>query len=216
MPFYMWPTGGPTGPCSRCRDDYVDVDLVNEYCLGESAVIHEKGDYLIFDFNSETGDFDWEDTEGWLASLISLREDILGGDYRSLYLAWLYCVQMHEMDNEEPQPPVPPNLADLNATLKSFVDFMRIDTDLIAVAADNSLSESRQTEPEALRTWIRNLPAGEKDEILFRLVVETSKTAASMSPSISSIILLRINTVRSIPFGGSGPSVFSSKPAVDT
>ena len=148
----------------------VDVDLVKKYCPGDSAVIHEKGDHLIFEFTSETDDYEWEEGEGWLSSLISLRADILNSDYRSLYLAWLFCAQMEEMEDDELEPPVPPNLADLNAPLKSFVDFMRIDTDLIAVAAENSISEGRQTDPEALKTWIHNLPASEKDDILFRLV----------------------------------------------
>ena len=34
----------------------VDVDLVKKYCLGDSAVVHEKGDHLIFEFTSETDD----------------------------------------------------------------------------------------------------------------------------------------------------------------
>ncbi len=148
----------------------VDVDLVNKYCPGGSAVIHEKGNHLIFEFTSETEDHEWEEGEGWLSSLISLRADIINGDYRSLYLAWLFCAQMEEMEDDESEPPVPPNLADLNAPLQSLVDFMRIDTDLIAVAAENSTSEDRQTDPEALTTWIQNLPASEKDDILFQVV----------------------------------------------
>jgi len=148
----------------------VDVNLVKRYCPGESAIIHEKGNHLIFEFTSQTEDYEWEEGEGWLSSLISLRADILNGDYRSLYLAWLFCVQMEEMEDDELEPPVPPNLAKLNAPLKSFVDFMRIDTDLVAVAAENSISEDRQTDPKALKTWIHNLPANEKDDILFRLV----------------------------------------------
>jgi hypothetical protein len=148
----------------------VDVDLVNKYCPGGSAVIHEKGNHLVFEFTSETEDHEWEQGEGWLSSLISLRADIINGDYRSLYLAWLFCAQMEEMEDDESEPPVPPNLADLNAPLQSLVDFMRIDTDLIAVAAENSTSEDRQTDPEALKTWIHNLPASEKDDILFQVV----------------------------------------------
>jgi hypothetical protein len=38
------------------------------------------------------------------------------------------------------------------------------------VAAENSTSEDRQTDPEALKTWIHNLPASEKDDILFQVV----------------------------------------------
>jgi hypothetical protein len=154
----------------RVPRNLVDVDLVKKYCTGDSAVIHEKEDLLIFEFTSETDDYEWEEGEGWLSALISLRADILHGDYRSLYLVWLFCVQMEEMEDDELEPAVPPNLTELNAPLKSFVDFMRIDTDLIAVAVENSSSEDRQTDSKALKTWIHNLPAKEKDDILFRLV----------------------------------------------
>ena len=65
------------------------------------------------------------------------------------------------MEDDDLEPPVPPNLAELNAPLKSLVDFMRIDTDLVAVASENSVSEDRQTDPKALKKWIRNLPASE-------------------------------------------------------
>ena len=71
----------------------VDVDLVNQYCTGESAIIHEKGNHLIFEFTSETENYEWEEGEGWLSSLISLRSDIIHGDYRCLYLTWLFCAQ---------------------------------------------------------------------------------------------------------------------------
>jgi hypothetical protein len=77
---------------------------------------------------------------------------------------------MEEMEDNELEPAVPPNLAELNAPLKSFVDFMRIDTDLVAVASEYSISEDRQTDPKALKTWIHNLPVSEKNDILFRLV----------------------------------------------
>jgi hypothetical protein len=148
----------------------VDVDLVKKYCPAESARIHEKGDHIIFEFTSQTEDYDWEEGEGWLSSLISLRADILHGDYRSLYLAWLLCAQMEEMEDDELEPPVPPNLADLDAPLNSFVDFMRIESDLIAVTAENSVSKDRQTDHKALKKWIHNLPENEKDDILIRLV----------------------------------------------
>ncbi len=78
----------------------IDVDLAKEYCLGDSATIHEKGEYLIFEFTSETEDYEWEEGEGWLSSLISLRSDILHGDYRCLYLAWLFCAQMDEFEEK--------------------------------------------------------------------------------------------------------------------
>jgi len=119
----------------RVPQKLINVGLANEYCMGESAVIHKKGEYLIFEFLSETDDPEWEEGEGWLSSLISLRSDILGGDYRCRYLAWLFCAQMQEIGGDEVEPPVPPNLGELNAPLESFVNFMRIDADLLSIAS---------------------------------------------------------------------------------
>ena len=152
----------------------IDFDLATQYCIGESAVIFEKGEHLIFEFTSEADDFEWEEGENWLSSMISLRANIIGGDFRSLYLAWLFCAQMEEIDDTALEPPVPPNLASLNAPLKSLVDFMRIDTDLVAVAAGNSTSENRHADPKVLKTWIGNLPEEEKNDILFRLIGENN------------------------------------------
>ena len=79
-----------------------------------------------------------------------------------------------EMEYDELEPPVPLNLASLNAPLKSLVDFMRIDTDLVAVAAENSTSENRHADPKVLKTWIGNFTEGEKNDILFRLIGENN------------------------------------------
>ena len=148
----------------------IDIDVAAQYCAGESAVIHEKGEYLIFEFISETENFEWEEGKGWLSSLISLRSDIIQGDYRCLYLVWLFCAQMHEMGYDELEPPVPPNLSDLNAPLKRFVDFMRMDIDLLAVAAEKSERANPKTDEHALKTWIGNIPEKEKNDILFKLI----------------------------------------------
>ncbi|HIJ41317.1 MAG TPA: hypothetical protein HPP90_09605 [Deltaproteobacteria bacterium] len=149
----------------------VNFDLIKEYCGGENATAYKKGENLIFQFISDTDDPEWEEGEGWLSSLITLRSDILQGDCRCLYLGWLYCAQMEDFEEDELEPPVPPNLGSLNAPLKNFVDFMRIDNDLVAVAAKNSASTEVQqaVDEKALNTWISQLPEKEKDNILLRL-----------------------------------------------
>jgi len=149
----------------------IDLDLASQYCIGDSWTIFEKGDYLIFDFTSETEDYDWEEGEGYLSPLISLRFDLIRGDYRCLYLAWLFCAQMDEIEADEEEPPVPANLGNLNASLESFADFMRIDKDLIQVAAENSIAEQKSVQnDQKLKIWIDGLPNNEKDTIIFRLI----------------------------------------------
>jgi len=149
----------------------INLDLASQYCIGDSWTIYEKGDYLIFDFTSETEDYDWEEGEGYLSPLISLRSDLIRGDYRCLYLAWLFCAQMDEIEDDEKEPPVPANLRNLNASLESFADFMRLDKDLIQVAAENSIAEQKLVQnDQKLKIWISGLPNSEKDTIIFRLI----------------------------------------------
>ena len=150
----------------------INFERVKQYCYGDNVTAYKKGENLIFQFISETEDPEWEEGEGWLSSLITLRSDILHGDYRCLYMGWLYGAQMDDFEDDELEPPVPPNLGDLNGPLNSFADFMGIDIDFVAVAAQKSAArESHQAaDQKSLSAWISNLPEKEKDHILLRLI----------------------------------------------
>lgn len=170
----------------------IDLDLASKYCIGDSWTIYEKGDYLIFDFTSETEDYDWEEGEGYLSPLISLRSDLIQGDNRCLYLAWLFCAQMDELEDDEEEPPVPANLGNLNASLESFADFMRIDKDLIQVAAEKSIAEQKSIQnDQKLKIWVDELPKSEKDTIIFRLINDGD-------PHIGNELLQRFRKTQSI------------------
>ncbi len=176
----------------RIPQKLIDLDLASQYCIGDSWTIYEKGDYLIFDFTSETEDYDWEEGEGYLLPLISLRSDLIRGDYRCLYLAWLFCAQMDEIEDDEEEPPVPANLGNLNASLESFADFMRLDKDLIQVAAENSIAEQKSVKnDQKLKIWIGGLPNSEKDTIIFRLINDND-------PHIGNELLQRFRKTLSI------------------
>ena len=67
------------------------------------------------------------------------------------------------------EPPCPPGLGKLTAPLEAFVEFMRIDRDLIDVAAAAS-PELVATDDAALKGWVAALPEAEKTMLLARLV----------------------------------------------
>ncbi len=78
---------------------------------------------------------------------------------------------MGEIGDNEFEPVVPSNLGNLNAPLKSFTDFLRIDSDLITVAEENSASmDNRIKYQKKLKSWIKSFSEKGKDEILFRLI----------------------------------------------
>jgi hypothetical protein len=87
-----------------------------------------------------------EDAEGSLSAIVGVRAEIAAGDLRPLYLAWLAGYGTWERDedafdrehDDELEPPVPPGLATLTASQQALADFLRLDDDLLNVAATTS------------------------------------------------------------------------------
>ncbi len=166
----------------------VDVRQVAPYCLGDYITFGESGEYAILDIQlNEEGGGDWVEGEGWLSSLARLRDDILQGDYRALYLAWLGAVTLEDVDDEEREPPVPPGLADLSAPLSTCARFFRVDDHLLQVAAQ--ASGDRQAVPEALlRQAIAQLPPEERDAFLLRLLAGEPQLAVALKRRLEEVV----------------------------
>lgn len=148
----------------------LDLDTAKQYCCGEAASVRSKGDFIILEFLSEEEpNGDWDDGSGWLSSLITLRTDLMGGDHRVLYLAWLLCAQAEELEDDVVKPPVPPGLGELTAPLQAFADFLRVDGDLLTVAAARSPKIDAPASGREVKQWIKALPDAVKTDWLVRL-----------------------------------------------
>jgi hypothetical protein len=157
----------------------LDPAVARTYCGGDSAFIREKSGRVVLTFVSEDEECgDWVEGEGHLASLIPVRAELARGDLRALYLGWLLRAQAGEIDDAEVEPPVPPGLGQLSASLESLVEFLRIDEDLLHVAAESSpaMAEAGIDRHEA-RAWVGRLTAADKDEVLTDLLVDGDQTA---------------------------------------
>jgi hypothetical protein len=151
-------------------------ELLSPYYGGESLQIREAGESVVIDFcaQEDGGRDEWEEGEVWMASLVSLRADLLRGDYRCLYLGWLYCAQYEELDEDEFEPPVPPGLKDLSGPLESFIEFMDIDSVLVDVAASESAAPQAPPTHGELAAWIRALPEEDKATLLVAAALDGS------------------------------------------
>jgi hypothetical protein len=90
---------------------------------------------------------------------------------RLLYAAWLLCVQGRELDEDEVEPPVPPGLGDLSGPLRSLADFLRLDQDLLAAAAEASATQpAKAPSAAALTRWVKGLPEADKDAVVVRVL----------------------------------------------
>jgi len=178
------------------------------YCSTDVASARRAPGKLILRFISDKdGGYDeMLEGDGLLSSLLPLRDDIAGGDLRALYLGWLMGVQLHHADDGEIEPPVPPNLGKLSGVLSDFAEFLHIDRDLIAVAAEASpLITSHKPTRKELTTWLTSVPANEKDSILLDIM-------SSENPHAGASLIARFNRDRT---GGVSKSVQPRRKAAE-
>ena len=151
------------------------LSTARRYCHTDSASAWAAGKIVILDLSREDQDGSWEDEEYGeesLGSIIPARAELATGDLRLLYLAWLLSVESGELADDDAEPPIPPGMAALNAPLRSLADFLRLDEDLIAVAAEASEEQKDSSpSPQELKRWVAVLPARERDALLVRLVL---------------------------------------------
>jgi hypothetical protein len=161
----------------------LDPRHVQAFGFTDALTIHTSGDSVILELISEDeeglGWVDDEEAEGWMPALLPLRADLASGDLRSLYLGWLAGAAA-DMIAEEMEPPVPPGLGHLSASLADLVRFLRIDEDLLAIAASASADAPHAPAPGALEGWIGNLPIGEKDALLLQLATDPAHARAEI------------------------------------
>lgn len=138
------------------------------FCGDIAASLTVAGEHLIIDLyaDREPDDY-WEQTPD-LGSMVGARSELIAGDHRLLYLAWLLAVQHDEVDDEATEPPVPAGLAELSAPLEAIVEFLEIDADLIDIAVEAS-PDLGEDEPGEIGEWIASLPVPAKDELLGRV-----------------------------------------------
>ncbi|MBI4659651.1 MAG: hypothetical protein HY735_12495 [Verrucomicrobia bacterium] len=150
----------------------LSAETAQLYCQDDPASVREKSGNVILTFRSEEeGGGEWVDADGLLSSILPIRDDLARGDLRSLYLAWLLCVQEGDLDDDHLEPPVPANLGELSGPLSSLAEFLRIDSDLLDVAEEASPRiRSDSSDRREMSDWVASLPAKEKDELLLRLM----------------------------------------------
>jgi hypothetical protein len=137
------------------------------------------------------------ETDGVLATLARLRDDIIQGDYRVLYLAWLKVMELEsgdykDEDEDDPdafaadrEPPLPAGMRQLTAPLKRFMDFFGVDSYLVKAAAAAS-GESQSTSPKDFRPLIARLSRAECDDFLLKLANGEPGASAALKKKLLS------------------------------
>jgi hypothetical protein len=128
----------------RFPKSVIDSRAIRPYCREEFLALELKGNCYILEFSLDDEEpiYEWLEAEGMLGKMIPIREQIMQGDYRALYLSWLKAVSVEnvEEDNAETEPPIPAGLSKLNSSHQAFIEFFELDPHLVKAAAKTSPS----------------------------------------------------------------------------
>lgn len=155
------------------------LEVAEQYCVSDQVVAWTAGEHLVLDLTSDDEPDDWDDdAPESLSAIIGVRGELATGDHRPLYLAWLAGYGTWERDEyafdpteDALEPPPPPGLRTPTAPQRALADFLRLDDDLLAVAAEASPPlEQFADAPQQLTAWTTNLAPAEKDQFLLRIL----------------------------------------------
>lgn len=156
----------------RVPRSLVDVEAIEPYCDGECLSLDLTPNHAILEFNANTeGGLDWDEIECRLAPLIPIRDSLMAGDPRCLYLGWLCAAQEGHLQDDDEEPPVPPGLDRLTGSLRSLADFLWLDDDLLQLAAEGSTGTApADVTEDDVAAWVAGQPETVKNLRLLRLV----------------------------------------------
>lgn len=118
---------------------------------------------------------DWDgDFDRYLDSATRIRELLMQGDLRALYLLWLCAADDENYDPQEMvEPPVPHGLADLPSECAELLPFFGLSQLLVQAAADGLPEGPKLLSHESLAdTFLKTLSAEQSRELLYRLITE--------------------------------------------
>jgi hypothetical protein len=146
----------------------VDLDALRAYAPGGPVTLTTTGEHAVLDLWSEVEEpeDDWFEAGHLAASLTPLRAELLRGDRRVAYLAWLLAVQAGEVSSRTREPPVPRDLDAESGPQAALAEFLRLDPDLLAAAAEGGDQEG--DEADRFRAWVKSLPVQEREQWLLR------------------------------------------------
>lgn len=165
----------------RFPKSVVNLAALEPYCVDHIIEVYTVAKYVILniEIHEEEG-LGWiDENNNELSALMPLRQAILQGDYRVLYLAWLQAAAVSgHLDEGAQEPPVPPNLQKLNGPLQSFADWLGIDMDLIAAAAQ--VSQTQKAAKEPFEDWVKAMSDQAKTKLLLEIVTGDSAIAPQL------------------------------------
>jgi len=174
--FLYWANWGAPELALRFPHGTLQVDLINGYDFDDFVTFTQHSDYDILDIHFGELEAPDEWTEYDLGSLIAIRDELIEGDLRALYIAWLASQSMigsYDEDEEEDHeiisvPTVPPALETLTAAQQALAELLQVPQELLVAAAQHSNAASETTEDDFV-AWVELLSQDRHNDYLVRL-----------------------------------------------
>jgi len=175
--FLYWANWGSPELAFRFPHGVLPATLIDDYDFDDFVTFTRQNDYDILDnhFGEMEGPDEWIDYE--LGTLIPIRDELMEGDLRALYIAWLasQCIMVgFEEDQEEEDyeiivPPVPPAFNKLTVAQQALAELLQVPEELLLAASQHSIGIIPSTQKDDFDTWVTLLPEARKNEYLLRL-----------------------------------------------
>lgn len=152
-------------------------DTIKSYLRGgtpyeTTLTMKETGDRdIIWWERNEEGGGEWTDGDGIIDQLIGLREEIMRGDYRALFLGWLADFHPDEAqdskDSKTVLPPIPDGLDHPSLAQQALMEHFPVDPDALAAAA--GLSQPGTSNRIPMASVLERLSPSEMRALLTRV-----------------------------------------------
>lgn len=152
-----------------------DKKTFNRYLPEDGVAWHvdkqKNGGFLEIDPDSDAGTFDYlKDVENLLKKIAPMRELIISGDLRPLYVIWLVMTAVHGGDDTL-EPPVPAGMGSLPDCLLALADFYEVGEDLLRAAAKTSPPMIDVIDLDSqISTWVARQTKSELAELVERFL----------------------------------------------
>ena len=171
--FLYWANWGAPQLALRFPHGLLPADLLAGYDLDDFVTFTQYPDYDILDihFGELEAPDEWVEYE--LGSLIAIRDELMEGDLRALYIVWLASRRMLGSDDEEEDyeisvPPIPSALGTLTAAQQALAELLQVPHELLVAAARRSAAAMSSSDDD-VAAWVELLPPDRRDEYLVRL-----------------------------------------------
>ena len=101
--------------------------------------------------------FELEDGEGWMGRLRPIRDEIMRGDLRSLYIAWLAAISRDLLDVEAEEPFPATGMGALTRAQRDLAEFISVDPDLLVGAGIGFENAGGDDQAGIVEEWLDSL-----------------------------------------------------------